>query len=201
MSQLLLYTPLNPEQRQYVDAMRISADHLLVVINDILDFSKMESGQMRLNPSPLSIQQTIEEAIGLSYTEAFSHLDVIYQIDDKVPASIWCDCTRLRQILVNLLSNALRFTMQGGVTISVKLVEGSLKPEKTCELQFSVKDSGLGIPQDKFSKLFQLFSQVETGHARSFGGTGLGLVISHRLVNLMHGSIWVESMVGVGSVG
>ncbi len=197
MTGLLLETSLTPEQREYVETIRVSGDTLLTLINDILDFSKIESGKMELEENPFEIKECIEDAFELLTAEAVKkRLDLLHLIETDVPDFIIGDVTRLRQVLVNLVNNSIKFTEKGEVFVNVK----KLKQENNViELQFSVKDTGIGIPKDKFDKIFKSFSQVDSSTTRKFGGTGLGLAICKRLVELMGGKIWLESQEGVGS--
>lgn len=197
MTGLLLDTKLNNEQFEYVDIIRNSGDSLLTIINDILDFSKIEAGKLTLEEQAFSLSDCVEEAMELLATKAAEkNLELIYTIDDQIPDTIISDSTRLRQILVNLISNAIKFTNIGEIFVKVsarKIDDGKL------ELEFSVKDTGIGIPQDSIAKLFQSFSQVDASTTRRFGGTGLGLAICYRLTELLGGSIWVESEIDKGS--
>ncbi len=197
MTGLLLETSLTPEQREYVETIRVSGDTLLTLINDILDFSKIESGKMDLEENPFEIKECIEDAFELLTAEAVKkRLDLLHLIETDVPDFIIGDVTRLRQVLVNLVNNSIKFTEKGEVFVNVK----KLGQEKnTIELQFSVKDTGIGIPKEKFDKIFKSFSQVDSSTTRKFGGTGLGLAICKRLVELMGGRIWLESDEGQGS--
>lgn len=197
MTSLLAETPLSVEQEEYVNVIRTSGDALLTVINDILDFSKIESGSMELESHDFDLRQCIEQVMDVFSNKAASQgLDLIYQIDSDVPAQIIGDSLRLRQILLNLVSNAMKFTKKGEVFVKVSLTKSI---EDEIELTFNVQDSGIGIPQDKLSRLFKAFSQVDSSTTRQYGGTGLGLVISERLAKLMQGEIWVESKVGKGT--
>ncbi|MFZ4589775.1 MAG: response regulator [Ignavibacteria bacterium] len=197
MTGLLLETNLTPEQREYVETIRVSGDTLLTLINDILDFSKIESGKMELEEAPLEVKECIEEAFELLASEAVKkRLDLLHLIDTDVPDLIIGDVTRIRQILVNLVNNAIKFTEHGEVLVSVKKIK---QVDDEVELQFSVKDSGIGIPADKLNLIFQSFTQVDSSTTRKYGGTGLGLAICKRLVNLMGGTIWVESREKNGS--
>ncbi len=198
MSGLLLDTRLNEEQKDYVKTIRISSNTLLSLINDILDFSKIEAGKLELEEVPFYIRECVEDCLDLVTTQASEKgLELAYFIHDDVPTSIYSDVTRLRQILTNLLSNAVKFTEKGEITVWVKA-----RPlqEDRYELQFSVKDTGIGIPRDKRDRLFEAFTQVDASTTRRFGGTGLGLTISKHLTEMMGGRIWVESEVGKGSV-
>jgi PAS domain S-box-containing protein len=201
MTSLLLDTPLTEEQREFTEVIRQSGEGLLVVINDILDYSKIESGNMDLEWLPFDLQETLESSIELLALQAQEKkLDLLYLIDPDVPLWIYGDLARLRQVLVNLLSNALKFTERGEVFISVKnSKEPARAAGRSVLLEICVKDTGIGIPADKLHRLFQAFSQVDSSTARRFGGTGLGLAISRRLVEAMGGRMWVESEPGVGA--
>ena len=197
MTGLLLETNLNNKQKEFVETVRVSGDTLMTLINDILDFSKIESGKMELEEQPFEVISCIEDAFDLFASKAAQKgIDLLYLVDPNVPSFILGDVTRLRQILVNLVSNAIKFTEKGEVFISVNKFSSD---EKFAELQFSVKDTGLGIPIEKIEKLFKAFSQVDSSTTRRFGGTGLGLAISSRLVNFMGGRMWVESKIDKGS--
>lgn len=221
MTGLLLDTQLTPQQRNFVETIRSSGDALLTIINDILDFSKIESGKLDLEEQPFELRGCVEDALGiLSVKAAEKNLEVAYLINPQVPHRIVGDITRLRQILVNLLSNAVKFTESGEVVVSVtaqRKQEGGRKAEvgkeiehdsnasslipylSSFEIQFAVKDTGIGIPPDRMNRLFKSFSQVDSSTSRQYGGTGLGLAISKRLSEMMGGRIWVESQVGCGS--
>jgi signal transduction histidine kinase/DNA-binding response OmpR family regulator/tetratricopeptide (TPR) repeat protein len=218
MTGLLLGTELTHEQREYAEIVRSSADALLTIINDILDFSKIEADKLELERQPLDLRECVESALELVGTKAAEkRLDLAAAIDDDVPLAIFGDVTRLRQILLNLLSNALKFTETGEVVVSVKTGGGGwevgdgnspdnppspipypLSPIPN-HLHFSVRDTGIGIPPDRMDRLFRSFSQVDASTTRKYGGTGLGLAISKRLAELMGGTMWVESEVGVGT--
>ena len=198
MSGLLLNTDLTDEQREYAEIVRSSGDALLTVINDVLDFSKIEAGRMELEAQPFDLREGVEGALDLvSARAAEKGLDLAYVISDSTPAGIVGDLARLRQILLNLLSNAVKFTEQGEVVLSV--TAKPLDEAGMFELTFSVRDTGIGIPADRVSRLFESFSQVDASTARRYGGTGLGLAISKRLTELMGGAISVDSRVGHGS--
>ncbi len=197
MTDLLLQTQLNDEQREYTEIIRSSGETLLTLINDILDFSKIESGKLDMEKRPIEVQSLIEETFDMIARRAVEkQLDIVYQLDPSVPSYIIGDPVRLRQILLNLTNNAIKFTEHGEVLVSVKEIgrEGTMTI-----LQFSVRDTGIGIPKDKVEKLFQAFSQVDASTTRKFGGTGLGLVITKRLVELMEGTVWVDSEEGKGT--
>jgi len=202
MTSLLLDTDLNPEQRDYVSTIRTSGDALLSIINEILDFSKIESGRMELEHQPFELAQCVEEAVDIfSAQAAAKNIELAYFIDPAVPACIQGDITRLRQVLVNLMNNAIKFTPQGFVTIEVGVVSDN--PARPAEgnllIDFYVTDTGIGIPADRQHLLFQPFTQVDSSTTRKFGGTGLGLAICHRLCQMMGGSIAVQSTPGQGS--
>ncbi len=197
MASLLSETELNSEQEDYVKTIRVSGDALLAVINDILDFSKIESGNMELENHDFDLRKCIEDVMDLFAGKAAEQgLDLVYQIDHMVPTQIIGDGLRLRQVMINLVSNALKFTHKGEVFLKVSLSNAA---NEKLELTFDIRDSGIGIPEEKLSRLFKAFSQVDSSTTRKYGGTGLGLVISERLVKLMGGMIRVESEVGVGT--
>lgn len=192
MALLLAQTPMNEEQAEYTDTIIKCGDSLLTVINDILDFSKIESGNMELEKISFNLRDCIEGVLDIfSSKAALIGLDLVYQISPQVPNQIIGDSQRLRQILVNLVGNAIKFTHQGEILVVVKLVKYLSDDE--IEIHFQIKDTGIGIPADKLDRLFVAFSQVDSSHTRKYGGTGLGLVISQRLVNLMGGEISVDS--------
>ncbi len=197
MSSLLTDTPLDDEQREIAETIRTSGDHLLTVINDILDFSKIESGKLELEQAPMDVAGCVEEAIQLLASNAAEKgLELTYLLESTVPPVLVGDAGRLRQILVNLLSNAVKFTQAGEIVITVSAAPlgGSRH-----EIHFTVRDSGIGIPADRFGRLFKSFSQADASTTRRYGGTGLGLAICQRLSELMGGRIWAESEVGKGS--
>ena len=201
MASLLLDSPLTAEQRDFAQIIRQSGDSLLTVINDILDFSKIESGRIDLENEEFILRDCIEGALDLLAPRAAEKkLDLLYEIAGDVPVMVSGDCTRLRQILVNLLGNAVKFTERGEVVLSIKSEPASSADATRVRLLFKVRDSGIGIPQDAMGRLFRSFSQVDASTTRRYGGTGLGLVISKRLAGLMGGDILVESEVGKGSV-
>ncbi|MFO7446919.1 MAG: response regulator [Ignavibacteriaceae bacterium] len=197
MTGLLNETKLNDEQKEYVSTIHISGDALLTIINDILDFSKIESGRLDLEQHPLELRMCIEEAFELLGSRALEkRIDLLYIIEPDVPAFIVGDITRIKQILINLVSNAIKFTEFGEVLVSLSKIA---EEDGSIELLFSVKDTGIGIPDNKIEKIFEAFSQVDSSTTRKFGGTGLGLAICKRLVSMMDGQIWAESTVGKGS--
>jgi signal transduction histidine kinase/DNA-binding response OmpR family regulator len=205
MSGLLMDTSLNPEQTEYVETIRNSGDALLTIINDVLDFSKIEAGRMDIETQPFDLRECVESALDLVTGRAIEKgLDTAYIFDDDVPAAISGDVTRLRQILLNLFSNAVKFTEKGEVVLTVTC-EHSSRNSKTdhrslVTLLFSVHDTGIGLSQEGISRLFQSFSQADSSTTRKYGGTGLGLAISKRLAEMMGGTMWVESEgIGKGS--
>jgi PAS domain S-box-containing protein len=196
---LLLDTNIDAEQREFMEIIRLSGDNLLTIINDILDFSKIESGQFRLDAHPFNLRHCIEESLDLlASVAATKRIELAYCIDPEVPEWIVSDITRLRQILVNLFSNAVKFTSQGAVTVRVSVQQFDDR-NQNYQLLFSVKDTGIGIPVDRYDRLFKPFSQVDSSTTRQYGGTGLGLAIANHLTLLMGGNMSVESVVGVGS--
>ncbi|HEY0176647.1 MAG TPA: ATP-binding protein, partial [Pedobacter sp.] len=198
MVSLLNETVLNTEQTEYVDNIKISGESLLNVINDVLDFSKIESGKLELDPHDFNLRQCIEEVMDMFAGRATeTGLDLVYEISPETPLQLVADSMRLKQVLINLLGNALKFTSKGEVYLGVSLV--SRKPDDTLVLAFEVRDSGIGIPSDRLSRLFKAFSQVDSSTTRRYGGTGLGLAICERLVHLMEGTISAKSDIGIGS--
>ena len=191
MSGLLMDTELDEEQHDYARTIRDSGDALLGIINEILDFSKIEAGQMDIEKHPFDLRECIEGALDLvSGRAAEKQLDLAYLMDDEVPVAISADLTRLRQILLNLLSNAVKFTPEGEVVLSVSQKK---KARGGVELNFAVRDTGIGLSEEGMSRLFQSFSQADSSTTRKYGGTGLGLAISKRLAELMGGTMWAES--------
>ena len=232
MTELALGTRLLPEQREYLELVKASAGSLLVLINDLLDFSKMEAGKFHLGPYPFRLRDCLEDTIkSLGLRAHQKNLELLCRVAPDVPDGLVGDPGRLRQILVNLVGNAIKFTERGEVVVEVRRqkpearrqkadsrrqseaeagVERQVRPEAEtsadcflpsafCLLHFEVRDTGIGIPADKKEKIFEAFSQADASTTRRYGGTGLGLTISSRLVELMGGKIWVESQVGQGS--
>ncbi len=199
MTGLLLETPLQDEQREYVETIRTSGDALLTIINDILDFSKIEAGRMELESQPFDLRECIDGALDLIAQRAKEKdLNLACVTEPTVPPALVGDATRLRQVMVNLLGNAIKFTEKGEIAVEVgcDVPEGAgMEPAQSQLRKFhiSVRDTGLGIPKDRMDRLFQSFSQVDASTTRRFGGTGLGLAISKRLVELMGGTMWAES--------
>jgi two-component system sensor histidine kinase/response regulator len=198
MTNLLYETSLSPEQSEYVHVINTSGEALLTVINDVLDFSKIESGQMELEEQSFNLHLMIEDVIDLFAVKAAEKgIDLLYQIDYEIPEHIVSDSFRIRQVLINLINNALKFTHLGEVFLKVEKVS---QQDEQLVISFEVRDTGIGIPKEKMSRLFKAFSQVDSSNTRKYGGTGLGLIISERLINLMQGSIHVDSTEGKGSV-
>jgi two-component system sensor histidine kinase/response regulator len=200
MTELALDTELSVEQKEYVGTIKESAEALLTVINDILDFSKVEAGKLDLEPIPFDLRDNLERTIhGMAVRAEQRGLELACDIASAVPNCVIGDPDRLRQIVVNLVGNAIKFTEHGEVTLRVEPCEGPAADEKTSLLHFAVHDTGIGIPLEKQALIFNAFSQADGSTTRRFGGTGLGLTISSRLIELMKGRIWVESEVGRGS--
>jgi PAS domain S-box-containing protein len=197
MTSLLLDTGLTPDQREYAETIRRSSDALLSLINDILDFSKIEAGKLDLENQPFDLRECIEGAFDLISTRAVEKgLELAYRIDADVPGRIVGDPTRLRQILLNFLTNAIKFTETGEIVLSVsagKITEAPGSKESSYELHITIRDTGIGIPADRMDRLFKSFSQVDASTTRKYGGTGLGLTICLRLAELMGGTAWLES--------
>jgi CheY-like chemotaxis protein len=199
MASLLAQTNLTPQQQEYNTTIINCGESLLSVINDILDYSKIDSGKMEIEQRNFDLRQCIEEVLGLFYEKAIkSGLRLGYHIDWKVPSHIVGDALRLRQILMNLVSNAVKFTHEGEIAVGVRLVRS--EPAGDLVLAFDVKDTGIGIPEEKIGILFKSFSQVDSSTTRKYGGTGLGLAISEKLVALMGGEIMVRSKLGEGTL-
>ncbi|MBE9011132.1 PAS domain S-box protein [Pseudanabaenaceae cyanobacterium LEGE 13415] len=209
---LLLDMDLTDQQRDFVETIRSSGDSLLTIINDILDFSKIESGKLDLEQQPFDLRACVRDAIELLNAEAIEKtLTLTSEIDPTIPDAIVGDVTRLRQILVNLISNAIKFTPQGGISVKVSLNRSnpsncqttglahcSRLSKQTFKLLFTVSDTGIGIPPKRMERLFKSFSQVDSSTSRQYGGTGLGLAISRRLSEMMGGTMWVESQGAIG---
>jgi signal transduction histidine kinase/CheY-like chemotaxis protein len=197
MTELALDTTLTTEQREYLTLVKSSADSLLDVLNDILDFSKIEAGKLELSSTEFSLRDDLFDMIRmLSVRAETKKLELSYDVDPRIPNHLIGDMGRLRQILINLIGNSLKFTEKGEIAIRVELE--SKTADSVC-LHFSVADTGIGIPQDKIGMIFDAFMQADSSTTRKYGGTGLGLTITSRLVEMMGGNIWVQSQVGVGS--
>ncbi len=195
---LLLQTPLTEKQRKYADLVRSSSRDLLVIINDLLDYSKIEAGRVQLAALPFDIRQCVENAVVICRPTGAKDIAVHTEIDPAVPALVVGDGYRVRQVMINLLANAFKFTSHGSITVRLAIVAGSsgVPPR----LRFSVTDTGIGIPSDRISALFKPFSQLDASNTRAYGGTGLGLAICKNLVTIMGGEVAVESEPGVGSM-
>jgi signal transduction histidine kinase/DNA-binding response OmpR family regulator len=199
MTRLLSETPLSNDQRDFVRTIQLSGNSLLAIINDILDYSKIESGRMEVEDEPLRIAEALEESFEIVAERARQKgIELLYQIAPEVPDTIRGDITRLRQVITNLAGNAVKFTEHGEVFVDVRLVRAE-EGDEPAEIAFDVRDSGIGIPEDRIPMLFSAFSQVDASTTRKYGGTGLGLAISRRLTELMGGTVTVKSTPGVGS--
>jgi signal transduction histidine kinase/ligand-binding sensor domain-containing protein/ActR/RegA family two-component response regulator len=197
MTQLALGTALNGEQNEYISSVRESADALLVIINDILDFSKIEAGKLELASEPFPLRKCVDDALRVfTYKALEKGLELKAEIETGVPPMVVGDSGRLRQVLLNLIGNAMKFTESGGITVTV----APDMLEAAGAVLFAVRDTGVGIPLEKQSMIFEAFAQADGSVTRQQGGTGLGLAICFKLVELMHGRIWVESTPGAGSV-
>jgi CheY-like chemotaxis protein len=197
MTSLLLDTKITAEQHNYLETLRISADNLMSIINDILDFSKIEADKLILDESSFELRKCIEESLDIYAMKAIEKgIDLLYMLQPEAPPYMIGDMKRIRQILGNLINNAIKFTDEGEIFISV---EKKSQTSEYCELLFSVKDSGIGIQKEKLSLIFEAFTQGESFVSRRYGGTGLGLAIARHLVGLMGGKIWAESTPGRGA--
>jgi PAS domain S-box-containing protein len=197
MTELALDTDLSPEQREYLETVRSSADALLSVINDVLDFSKVEAGKLDLDPIPFSLSDCISETMkALAVRAHQKNLELVCDIEAAVPDAVVADASRIRQVLLNLAGNAIKFTEQGEVVLHVSCEQRSAAD---CLLHFRVSDTGIGIPAEQQSRIFEAFMQADSSTTRKYGGTGLGLAITSRLVEMMGGRTWVESEPGRGS--
>ena len=197
MTELVLNTNLDPEQREYVSVIKSSGDSLLCVINDVLDFSKVESGRLDLEPVEFSLADLVADTMKpLALRAHQKGLELVYEIDGKIPPVLVGDSGRLRQILINLVGNAVKFTERGEIVTSAHLVSSS---DGQINLHFTIADTGIGIPIEKQGVVFEAFAQADGSITRHYGGTGLGLAICARLAGLMGGRVWLESEVGKGS--
>jgi two-component system, sensor histidine kinase and response regulator len=205
MVDLLLETPLSDTQQEYLSMVKTSADWLVTVVNDVLDFSKIEAGKLDIEPLAFSLRSMLEEWLKpLSFRAMGKDLRLTWQVQADVPDGVVADPTRLRQILVNLVGNAIKFTEQGGIDVEVTRLragkgDGIESGVGMIVVGFAVRDTGIGIPPEALAKIFREFEQVDGSHSRRFGGTGLGLAISQRLCEMMGGNIGVESILGKGS--
>jgi signal transduction histidine kinase/CheY-like chemotaxis protein len=197
MSDLLMQTELNDEQKEYAQTIRSCGDLLLNVINDVLDFAKIESGKLELEYRPVDLLASVQDILKIPAAMARrKNIALSYEVEDSAKGQWITDPTRLRQILLNLVTNAIKFTEEGSVWIGIKVNETS---GSTAQILFSINDTGIGISREHLSRLFKPFSQADSSTTRRFGGTGLGLAICQRLVDSMGGRIWVESVQGQGS--
>lgn len=197
MTQLALEAELTPEVREYLNMVKSSADSLLTLLNEILDFSKIEAGKFEFESLPFALRESLGQTMkALGHSAHRKGLELAWHVAPDVPEWLVGDCGRLRQVLVNLVGNAIKFTEKGEVVVSAKM--GERTPE-SAKLQFTVRDTGIGISEDKQGLIFAAFTQADTSTTRKYGGTGLGLAIAQRLVNMMDGSIRVESKLGQGS--
>jgi PAS domain S-box-containing protein len=197
MTELALSTALSEEQRDFLLTVRSSADSLLAIINDILDFSKIEAGKIALDPTAFDLEECISAAMkGLAVSAHRKGLELAFHLDPEVPKELVGDAARLRQVLLNLIGNAIKFTENGEVVLQVAVKE---RRESELTLHFSVRDTGIGITPEQQLKIFEAFEQADTSTTRKYGGTGLGLAISRRIVQLMGGEVWMESQPGAGS--
>jgi two-component system sensor histidine kinase/response regulator len=200
MTELVLGTNLDPQQREFLNMARTSADVLLSVINDVLDFSKIEAGMLDLNIVEFNPGENTEETIrALALSAHQKGLELVCDVDRSVPKIVLGDALRIRQVLVNLIGNAIKFTQRGEVVVSVRAMPRSVGTKSEMELHFAVRDTGIGISPEKHDAIFHAFTQADTSTTRQYGGTGLGLAISKRLVEMMGGRIWVESQFQRGS--
>src|SRR6202043_2171174 len=197
MTELMLDTPLEPQQREYAETIRDSARALLTVINDILDFSKIEAGKLELDTARVDVRDLLDDAARLIAIQAHAkNLEVTAYIDPAVPEFVHGDAGRLRQVLLNLCGNAVKFTAEGEIALNISVAS---QDAEFTTLRFEVRDTGIGIPADRLHALFQPFSQVDASTTRRFGGTGLGLSIVKRLAAMMGGEAGVLSRQGAGS--
>ena len=200
MAELLLDTPLDPEQEEYARTIRSSGEALLSILNDILDFSKIEAGRLTLERIPFEIHKEVEEVVSLMATRAHAKgLELVCFVEPGVPPLLEGDPFRLRQVLTNLIGNAIKFTEKGEVVVQASLSGGGTTPDEAVEVRFEVSDSGIGMSEEQQRRLFQAFSQADASTTRRYGGTGLGLAISRQLVEMMGGTIGVRSSPGKGS--
>lgn len=197
MTDLALSTRLTTEQREYLQSVRASGEALLALLNDLLDLSKIEAGALALNPAEFELKECLVDATRPIYVAIHAkNIEFKINVDDQVPSTLIGDNMRLRQVLINLLGNAVKFTETGSIIVGISTQEAT-QTETT--LIFSVKDTGIGIPKEQQKIIFQAFHQADSSTTRKYGGTGLGLAISRQLVQLMGGKIWVESEPGKGS--
>jgi two-component system sensor histidine kinase/response regulator len=199
MTELVLDSELTTEQREFMGLVQLSAESLLSIINDILDFSKIEAGKLELEIIPFDVRDYVAETMkALSFRADQKKLELIYEVDPGVPETLLGDPGRIRQVLINLVGNAIKFTERGEISITVTSKESD-SPTNPVAVHFAVRDTGIGIPREKQARIFEAFSQADGSMTRKYGSTGLGLTICKRLVELMDGQIWLESDPGSGS--
>ena len=197
MTELALITELTREQREYLATVRTSAESLLELLNDILDLSKIEAGKLEIDDVDFNLADVLRDTLKTLAVKAHTRgLELVSHLPMEIPQDLRGDPVRLRQILVNLIGNAVKFTEQGEVVVSV---EEQWRTGDEIGLHFSVRDTGIGIPSDKLGKIFEGFTQADASTTRQYGGTGLGLTITAELLRLMHGQVWVQSQLGRGS--
>ncbi|HEY6565500.1 MAG TPA: ATP-binding protein, partial [Pirellulaceae bacterium] len=197
MTDLVLETPLTKTQHEYLRMIQDSGEALLTLINDILDFSKIEAGKLEFDCTTFDIRESLGDLMkGLGFRAHSKGLELAFRIDERIPRAVHGDSGRIRQIVINLIGNAIKFTERGEIVLDVECLQQS---EDQVRLRFTVTDTGIGIAPEHCAKIFQAFEQADASTTRKYGGTGLGLAISSRLVELMDGRIWVDSEVGVGS--
>jgi len=195
---LTLDTQLSDEQKENLTTVKNAADILLSLLNDILDLSRVEAGKIQLENIELNVNNIVQSVCkGLSVLAEKKGIRLVWHVNEDVPSTLVGDPVRIRQVLVNLINNAIKFTFKGDIEIRVKVEKHE---GKTCQLHFSVKDAGVGIPEEKLEKIFDVFTQADASTTRRFGGTGLGLAISRKLVEMMDGRIWAESEEFQGSI-
>ena len=203
MTELVLDTQLTQEQREYLNLIQSSSQSLLKLLNDILDFSRIEAGQLFLEQTPFNLETSVATIASMMASHAHHKgIELLWDIDPDIPLNLVGDPLRLQEIITNLVGNAIKFTSQGEIVLTVSrnsLVAPESDPD-TLELHFQVRDTGIGISEEKQHKIFEAFQQAEISITRNYGGTGLGLAIARKLVKLMHGTLWVESQSGQGSV-
>lgn len=197
MTDLLMETPLNRSQMDYLKMVQDSGESLLAIINDVLDYSKIEAGKFQLDYQPVDLAECLSDAVkGLGFRAHNKGIELFLEIDNEFPRSVIADASRLRQILVNLVGNAIKFTETGEVLVELKV---AMRSESDCRVKVVVKDTGIGISSENLERIFQQFEQADTSTTRKYGGTGLGLAICSRLIGLMNGTLSVESQLGRGS--
>ena len=197
MTELVLDTELTSEQREHLGLVKFSAESLLGIINDILDFSKVEAGKLELESIPFELRESLGETMKTLGIRAHEKgLELVFDVRPEVPEVLLGDPGRIRQILINLVGNAIKFTERGEIVVSV---DEQSEESDVARLHFAVRDTGVGVPAEKQGKIFEAFSQADGTMARKYGGTGLGLTICSRLAELMEGRVWMESEPGQGS--